>query len=149
MRTLLFSSVVMVAACSSKKSDDAGEKTPPPAKPAPAPEPALEPAPAPTPTPTPAASLDAAPRAESASTDGQSFQDGLAKLCNSINEVPADLAPAEKQRAVSAYINEHVQNTEVRELFTLLGQMPPKQRPGMMAAAAAKAGLNGCPIAEQ
>jgi hypothetical protein len=70
-------------------------------------------------------------------------------LCRSVEEVPAEgLEPAERQRRIAAWIGEHVTNEGARELFEAIGASPPKQRKSLMLAAAAKAGITHCAIAE-
>jgi hypothetical protein len=46
-----------------------------------------------------------------------------------------------------AWLEEHVTNKKVREVFTLVGKMPPSQRSGMLRAAAAKVGIQSCALA--
>ena len=79
----------------------------------------------------------------------QSFKAGMIALCKSIDVVAKSSDPALYQREMATWIEKHVTNTKVRELFTLIGEMPPSQRPGMMGAAAAKAGVQTCALAEQ
>lgn len=80
---------------------------------------------------------------------GQSFQEGMQRLCDSIQQVDSDLDPSSRQVAIAKWIDENVKNTQVRELFSIMGEVPPSKRAGMMQAAAAKAGLESCPIADQ
>ncbi len=70
-------------------------------------------------------------------------------ICDSVNAAGVGLDPSERQKAVAAYIGEKVTNPKVRELFEIMGNVSPKQRAGMMKAAATKAGLEHCAIAEQ
>lgn len=79
--------------------------------------------------------------------EGQSFHDGMLALCESYEKAPKSEDPAESQKLLHAWLGEHVTNEEVREVFTLVGQMPPKQRGGMLRAAAAKVGITECALA--
>ncbi len=87
--------------------------------------------------------------APEATGEEQSFLEGMQALCKSIDEVPANPDAMAYQRSMAAWIGANVRNQEVRELFTIIGDMPPAQRPGMLSAAAAKAGLPHCPLAER
>ena len=78
---------------------------------------------------------------------GQSFRDGIVALCQSYTLAPKSDDPIEAQKLLHAFIGKTVTNEKVRELFTLIGDMPPKQRPGMLHAAAAKAGVTTCALA--
>ena len=80
---------------------------------------------------------------------GQSFQDGMQLICDALEHVDAGLTPSERQQAVATWIGENVTNPQVRELFSIIGDVPPSKRSGMMKAAAAKAGITKCPIADQ
>ena len=80
---------------------------------------------------------------------GQSFQDGMQLICDALEHVDTGLAPSERQQAVATWIGENVTNPQVRELFSIIGDVPPSKRSGMMRAAAAKAGITKCPIADQ
>lgn len=103
-----------------------------------------------TPAATEPAPVEAvAPAAEVPKTQGQSFQDGMQLICDSLEHIDPNLDPSEKQKAVATWIGENVTNTQVRELFSIMGDVPPSQRAGMMKAAAAKAGITKCPIADQ
>ncbi|MCP4444765.1 MAG: hypothetical protein GY811_05390 [Myxococcales bacterium] len=79
----------------------------------------------------------------------QSFEAGMQLLCDSVDKVDSNLAPSERQRAVAQWIDENVKNSQVRELFSIMGDVPPNKRAGMMKAAAAKAGITLCAIAER
>ena len=89
------------------------------------------------------------PASEDAPPKSQSFQEGMQRLCDSVNEVDRELSPSDRQRAVAQWIDTHVSNEQVRELFTIMAQVPPSKRAGMMKAAATKAGIASCAIAEQ
>ena len=95
------------------------------------------------------ASTSADPQRDAASSAGQSFQEGMQALCNSIDAVPASEDPAQHQRQLARWLDTHVTNAQVREVFALIGDMPASQRPGMLSAAAAKAGLQSCALAER
>ncbi len=79
--------------------------------------------------------------------DSQSFYDGMIALCESFEKAPRSDSPVESQKLLHAWLGEHVTNEKVREVFTLVGTMPPKQRPGMLRAAAAKVGIGSCALA--
>lgn len=81
-------------------------------------------------------------------TREQTFKEGMQLLCDSINKVETT-APAEMQQAVATWIDENVKNPDVRELFSIMGNVAPNKRAGMMKAAAAKAGITTCAIAER
>tara|TARA_R110002096_G_scaffold44526_3_gene120020 strand:- start:143 stop:556 length:414 start_codon:yes stop_codon:yes gene_type:complete len=97
----------------------------------------------------PALEQAAASAPEVPKTEGQSFQDGMQLICDSLEHIEQNLDPSEKQKAVATWIGENVTNTQVRELFSIMGDVQPRQRAGMMKAAAAKAGITKCPIADQ
>lgn len=90
-----------------------------------------------------------APAPAEALTSEQSFKEGMQLLCDSIDKVDANLAPSDMQRAVASWIDANVKNPDVRELFTIMGDVPPDKRAGMMQAAATKAGIKHCAIAER
>ena len=79
--------------------------------------------------------------------DAQSFHDGMVALCQSYEKVEKVDDPAESQKLLHAWLAENVTNKKVREVFTLVGKMPPSQRSGMLRAAAAKVGITDCPLA--
>lgn len=77
----------------------------------------------------------------------QSFFDGMQTLCESYQRAPKSDSAAEAQKHLHRWIETNVTNIEVREVFTLIGTMPPGQRSPMMRAAAAKVGLTRCSLA--
>ncbi len=77
----------------------------------------------------------------------QSFAEGMAALCDSYAKAPKSDDPIESQKLLHSWIEEHVTNKRVREVFTLVGTVPPKQRSGMLRAAAAKVGIRECALA--
>jgi hypothetical protein len=87
------------------------------------------------------------PPASAVETDSQSFYDGMLALCESYEKAPKSDSPVESQKLLHAWIGEKVTNKKVREVFTLVGTMPPKQRSGMLRAAAAKVGITSCSLA--
>ncbi len=92
----------------------------------------------------------AAPKATAstvAGTESQSFAQGLTALCESYEKAPKSDSPIESQKLLHAYIEKNVTNEKVRELFTIIGQMPPSQRGAMLRAAAAKSGISTCSLA--
>jgi RNA processing factor Prp31 len=90
----------------------------------------------------------AAPEAkEEVPEGGQTFREGMAALCESYEKAPKSDDPAESQKLLHAWLGEHVTNEKVREVFTLVGEMPPSQRGGMLRAAAAKVGITECALA--
>ena len=95
------------------------------------------------------ASASADPQQDAASSAGQSFQEGMQAICDSIDAVPPSADPAQHQRKVARWLDINVTNPQVRELFALIGDMPASQRPGMLRAAATKAGLQTCALAER
>lgn len=77
----------------------------------------------------------------------QTFHDGMVALCQSYEKVEKSDDPALSQKNLHAWLAEHVSNEKVREVFSLIGKMPPSQRSGMLRAAAAKVGITDCPLA--
>lgn len=77
----------------------------------------------------------------------QTFHDGMVALCESYEKAEKSDDPAMSQKLLHAWLTEHVTNKKVREVFTLVGKMPPSQRSGMLRAAAAKVGITDCPLA--
>jgi hypothetical protein len=77
----------------------------------------------------------------------QSFHEGMVALCESYEKVPKSDDPIESQKLLHAWLEEHVTNVKVREVFTMVGEMPPSQRGGMLRAAAAKVGITHCALA--
>lgn len=88
-----------------------------------------------------------APPTQPEDPDSQSFYDGMLALCDSYEKAPKSDEPAESQKLLHAWLEEHVTNKKVREVFTLVGTMPPSQRSGMLRAAAAKVGITSCALA--
>lgn len=79
----------------------------------------------------------------------QSYEEGMRVLCDSPKN--ADLSqhdPAERMRKFSEWIDDHVKNGEVRELFNSLSDMSPEQRVVAIERAAAKAKIDPCLVAE-
>jgi hypothetical protein len=94
-----------------------------------------------------AAPGEAQAQQEPQTQEGQSFHDGMVALCESYAKAPKSDDPAESQKLLHGWLEENVTNEKVREVFTMVGEMPPSQRAGMMRAAAAKVGITKCALA--
>lgn len=78
---------------------------------------------------------------------GQTFREGMLALCESFEKAPKSEDAAESQKLLHTWLAENVTNEKVREVFALVGEMPPSQRGGMLRAAAAKVGIQSCALA--
>jgi len=129
-----FAVLALLCACSPSKSNSEPEK----------PQEAI------TAIPVHATSHSAPEVAKSAADESeQTFKEGMQIICDSINKVDAALDPSDQQRAVASWIDRNVTNEQVRELFSIIGQVAPSKRAGMMSAAATKAGISECAIANE
>ena len=83
---------------------------------------------------------------------GQSFEQGMAKICQSPNEATAngEAAPDAPAQATAAalWVSEHVTNAEARQLFSELAPLTPEQKAHKVRAAAAQVGIASCPLAK-
>lgn len=86
-------------------------------------------------------------QAEPLAPGAQTFPEGMLALCESYQKVAKSDDPVESQKLLHAWLEEHVTNEKVREVFMLVGEMPPSQRSGMLRAAAAKVGIKSCALA--
>ena len=83
---------------------------------------------------------------------GQSYQDGIAAICQSpvaaaAQVVAAPDAPA-KATAAAQWLSGHLSNPEARQLFSDLAPLPPEQKAYKVRTAAAGVGIASCPLAD-
>jgi hypothetical protein len=81
----------------------------------------------------------------------QSYQDGLAAICNSPQTCgePCATAPPEMKLMMNAkHIDDVVSNGEAEAFFESLAAAAPEQKVIMLKQEAEKAGLPGCPLAD-
>ena len=78
----------------------------------------------------------------------QSRAEGLRALCDAPRDCPECMsAPPELQAVLlSTYIDDHLSNGEVRDLFQPLPQVDPAQRVVLVRDAAAAEGITECPL---
>ena len=82
--------------------------------------------------------------------DGQSFEEAMRRLCNAPREAGLDegVEPAQRAAALAQHIDDELENPEVRDLFEALANMDMSVRVDHLEDAAARAGLDECPIVE-
>jgi len=81
----------------------------------------------------------------------QSYQDGLAAICNApstCGKPCQEVSPDLRVEMVSRHINDSVGNGEAKALYLSLAGMAPEQRAVLLKQEAAKNGLSGCPLAD-
>lgn len=80
----------------------------------------------------------------------QSRAEGFRVLCNAPRDCAACMAAPPEQQAtlLAAYIDDHLSNGEVRDLFQHLPQVDPAQRATLVRSAAAADGITECPVLE-
>ena len=84
-----------------------------------------------------------------AACGGQSFEEGILAICQSPSQAPVAAAqPSARATAAGLWIGQHVTNPEARELFAALAPLPPDQKAHRARQAAARAGIDRCPLAE-
>jgi len=83
---------------------------------------------------------------------GQSYAQGMTKICQSPLEAAAQVAAAPdapaKATAAALWVSEHVTNAEARQLFGELAPLAPEQKAQKVRSAAAQVGIASCPLAE-
>ena len=60
-----------------------------------------------------------------------------------------DATPEERSKLIAQYVEQHVRNDEVKELFSSLATMRPEDRVATLRKAAEADGLAGCMLADQ
>ena len=79
----------------------------------------------------------------------QSYEEGMRVLCDSPKN--ADLSqhdPAERMRRYAQWLDEHINNRDVRELLKAISGMSPEQRRAAVNEAADKANIKPCLVTE-
>lgn len=83
---------------------------------------------------------------------GQSYAQGMAKICQSPIEAAAQVAAAPdapaKATVAALWVSAHVTNAEARQLFSELAPLTPEQKAHKVRSAAAQVGIASCPLAE-
>ncbi|MBP6633063.1 MAG: energy transducer TonB [Kofleriaceae bacterium] len=81
---------------------------------------------------------------------GQTFRQGVEAICTAEQTSNAtEVAPADRDRVISAWVAQHVRNQEALAVFGSLAGRPTTEHAAILAAAAKKAGLTTCPLAER
>lgn len=98
-------------------------------------------------TPAPESPEAPAPAEGSAPEGAQSFEEGMRVLCNSPEEAKiTEETPDVRAQKLFQWIQEHVTNAEVSEMFTSLADLPPDQKREKLQEAMTKASITDCPL---
>jgi hypothetical protein len=83
------------------------------------------------------------------SSTEQSFQQGLAVICESPAHIEEGLADAaDKATAASLWLSAELTNEEARKLFASLAPLSPQRKATAVRAAALRSGIDQCPLAD-
>ena len=90
-------------------------------------------------------------QAASGGASEQRFEEAMRVFCDAPlhAEIPDDADPAEQMYALAAHIDARLENAEVRALFEALANVDGPDRAEYVQQAAARAGLEACPVVDR